>query len=375
MTDAEIDALLAAALAGPAGAGVPSLPEGLADRIVAAAEFHGIAALLHHRLSPDAPARLREVLRARAYGEAVRTLGERRALCRLLPVLVAAGARPLIFKGTALAYSLYSDPALRPRADTDILIDPEGRSGAEDALRRLGWQRQRGLGRGEAGYARAGIGGAEHIDLHWRISNSPLLSRRFTHDELWRRRQALPALHGEARGACPVDALLIACMHRLKHADFFASAGRFGSDRLIWLHDIRLIASVLSDQDWGEVARRAGAKGLAGACEAGLRRARDRLAAPCPAWVLEALADAGKGEADAYLRADSRRRDWMDFLALPGIAAKARFAIAVGVPSVEYMREWGSATGPRWLPWLYASRAVGGVARRLRRSPSAPDRP
>lgn len=375
MTDAEIDALLAAALTGPARGALPSLPDAAAGRIAAAADFHGVAPLLHHRLLPGASARLRENLRARAHGEAVRALGERRALRRLIPALDAAGARPLIFKGTALAYSLYPDPAVRPRADTDLLIDAAARPAAEETLRRLGWQRQHGIGRGEAGYARAGAGGTEHVDLHWQISNSPHLARAFGHDELWRRARVLPALHEQARGPHPADALLIACLHRLKHADFFALAGRFGSERLIWLHDIRLIARVLSEEDWREVVRRARSKGLSGACLSGLRAARDRVAAPCPDRVLEALAAAGEGGADRYLRADSRRRDWMDFLALPGLAAKTRFAIDIAIPPAEYMRGWGDGARPRWLPWLYAQRAVGGVARRLRRERSAPDRP
>ena len=376
MTGAEIDALLAAALAGPAPAGLAAVPDDAAGPVLAAADFHGVAALLHHRLGPQAPRHLREGLRARAHGEAVRTLAEQDALRHLLPALAEADARPLVFKGTALAHAVYPDPALRPRGDADILIAPGARAAADAALRALGWV-QTALGPGQASYAPDGrVGPGLRIDLHWRISNSVLLAALFDHGELWRRAAPLPALQAEARGVLGVDALLIACMHRLQHAEILPNAGRVGSERLIWLHDIRLLAEGLPEEGWAERVRRARGKGLAGPCHAGLAAARDRLGARCPEAALAALAEAGEAELPArYLRAGPGRRRWMDLLAEPGAAGKLRAVRALAFPPADALRLRAGAGRGRPLAWLYAARVAGGIARRLRREPPAPGRP
>ena len=376
MTGAEIDALLAAALAGPAPAGLAALPDDAAGPVLAAADFHGVAALLHHRLPPQASRLLREGLRARAHGEAVRTLAEQGALRRLIPALAAAGARPLVFKGTALAHALYADPALRPRGDTDILIAPGTRAASDAALRAVGWMRT-ALGPGQASYAQDGQAGpALRIDLHWRISNSVLLAALFDHGALWRRAAPLPALHAEARGVLGVDALMIACMHRLQHAELLPNAGRIGSDRLIWLHDIRLLAGSLSHDDWAELVRRARDKGLAGPCRDGLAAARGRLGAHCPEGALAAMAEAGEADPPArYLRAGPGRRRWMDLLAEPGAAGKLRAVRALAFPPADALRLRDGAGRRRPLAWLYAARVAGGIAKRLRREPPAPGRP
>src|SRR5262249_2801724 len=68
------------------------------------------------------PASVREGLlqaeRAEAALEIVRVV----ELGRLLRAFDAAGIQAVVFKGAALAYSLYPEPWLRPREDTDVLI-------------------------------------------------------------------------------------------------------------------------------------------------------------------------------------------------------------------------------------------------------------
>ena len=43
-------------------------------------------------------------------------------IAAVLTELACAGVTPILIKGTALAYTLYDAPALRPREDTDVLI-------------------------------------------------------------------------------------------------------------------------------------------------------------------------------------------------------------------------------------------------------------
>ena len=55
-------------------------------------------------------------------GESAIELLRKHELVRVLEALARAEVATLLLKGTALAYSLYPAPTLRPRADTDVLI-------------------------------------------------------------------------------------------------------------------------------------------------------------------------------------------------------------------------------------------------------------
>lgn len=386
MTDEEIEGLLAAILRDGCEAWPAAITDTVAERILSLAGVHGVASLLHAKAVARAnlSGRLVEGLRAHSLGTAMRELGERRELRRLVSALVRNSTRPLLFKGAALAYALYSDPAQRERADSDILVGPEERGAAHDTLKALGWQQLPGteaeLASRQASYCLTGPGDVTYwVDLHWCISNSAVLGSLFDHGELWRRSVPLPALHPEARGTCPVDALLIACMHRLAHLTtpyFSNGVARFSADRLIWLHDIRLLANTLSSEDWREFERRARDKGLADACRDGLLSARARLGAACPDSLLDAADPAASRLAPAiYLRAGWLRREWMDFRAVRGVSGKLRFLAEVAFPPVDYMRGRQAGDGSRWLPWLYVRRAAAGVAKRFRGRPTEPGQP
>jgi len=384
MTDDEIEDLLSAAFRDGAVAWPPAVPDAVADRIVALADFHGVASLLHLRLAAsEGISRLvREGLHDRAIGWAMQELGERQALASLIPALNSRGVRPLLFKGAALAYSHYDDPAVRQRGDTDILIGAGERAAAHDAFTELGWRKVSEMAvevsTRQTSYILAGPSDAMfHVDLHWRICNSTVLHRQFKHDELWGRSVPLPLLHPQARGAHPVDALLIACMHRLVHlrTPFYLDGAAWlvpNPNRLIWLMDMHLLAEAFSPEEWQDFERRACEKGLADACRDGLLRAKTLLGAPCPEPVLKRLAASESTEApDRYLRASCLRREWMDFLALRGVAGKIRFLSEVIFPPADFMRRRYSGGGRGWLPWLYLRRAAGGISKRLRGRPSS----
>ena len=52
----------------------------------------------------------------------------------------SGGVPALILKGTALAYSTYRHPHLRPRADIDLLVPEDRRGAARAALAGLGYE-------------------------------------------------------------------------------------------------------------------------------------------------------------------------------------------------------------------------------------------
>ena len=72
------------------------------------------------------------------------------ATCRsVVDALAAAGVPALITKGTALAYTVYPQPWLRPRTDTDLLVRHEDVPAASLALQACGYTRSDALSTGE----------------------------------------------------------------------------------------------------------------------------------------------------------------------------------------------------------------------------------
>jgi putative nucleotidyltransferase-like protein len=70
----------------------------------------------------DWPEDIREALARETRAQTARELLRQNELISVLDVLAADGIDPILLKGTALAYSLYDNPASRPRVDTDLLI-------------------------------------------------------------------------------------------------------------------------------------------------------------------------------------------------------------------------------------------------------------
>src|ERR1043165_5609586 len=205
----------------------------------AAIEQQGMAPLLYAR-SGD-PALRHAALRAAAL-EPLR-LADLRAL---LDALAAHGVVPLIVKGTALAYSLYEAPELRPRADTDLLLAADELGRAREAFHELGCVEQLSSGNmSQTMFRRVDSAGADHVyDVHWAIANTPVFADVLRIDELRARSVPLPRIGAHARTIADVDALLYACVHRIAH--------HHDDERLIWLADIHFLIERMSD---GELAR------------------------------------------------------------------------------------------------------------------------
>ena len=109
-----------------------------------AAEDHGIAPLLEPVISalagqlpvPDEVRRAFVVLTSRHRRAAV---AREACIDRLLRAFDDAGVPLILLKGAALAHRIYRDPALRPMADIDVLIDPADTAQAVSIANRLGY--------------------------------------------------------------------------------------------------------------------------------------------------------------------------------------------------------------------------------------------
>jgi hypothetical protein len=368
-------ALICAALRGEEAAWPEKSAPDFATALLERARYHGVAALLHERPlgMRGWPATVREILRRDAFAAGMWEMRDQAVLRSVLDALAKIGVRPIIFKGAALAYSLYPNPVLRSRGDADLLILARDRVKAADALESLGFVRGHAIPGDFVGYQgsyrlNATDGSVHSIDLHWKISNLESLSRLFSYEELLNRSTKLSRLHSDAIGAGAVDALLLACMHRAGHKRtpyYVEGVPHYGGDRLIWLYDIDLLARSFTSAQWQSLVRVATEKGLCATTRDGLQRAEQCFLGRCPEEVRNALSKIGEPVA-AYFAAGAVRQAWMDFLAIGGTADRLRYGRELLFPPAAYMRSKYSRANPGWLPWLYARRAIGGLWNRLR---------
>jgi len=157
----------------------------------------------------------------------------------------------LVLKGLALQQLLYSDPAVRPSSDLDLLVR---RGDLRRALHALG---QAGYRVPEGGERRfwedwyhhiqlsVGRGMAVGIEIHWDLE---LRQRHpFPIEEMWERSVPFSAAGCELRALGSEDQYVHGAVHLARH---------FYAPRLVWLMDLRRMARCWS-LDWSCVADRA----------------------------------------------------------------------------------------------------------------------
>jgi hypothetical protein len=376
------ESLICAALRGEN----PDWPRNAGDAFVASflerVAYHGVEGLLYERVQVERdlerwPESVLRTCRNASITHAIWENANRVAIKRALCKLNDAGIFPIIFKGTALAYSLYLYPSLRRRGDTDLIVPFDRRDRAARELEAAGFVCEDGL-RGDLTSYQAPYTYSEQcmyphtVDLHWRINNSRVLSNILTYKELWENRQALPALCPYAVAAGSVHALFLACMHRAGHRQapyFVGNVEYYGGDRLIWVYDINLILREFDSISYDEFTALANRKGLAQICSEGLLEARDCFGAAIPEEVFQTFAVAGsEGIASQYLSASVGKQYLMNFLAINGIVNRLRFIGQILFPPRRYMLRVYSRMRLKWLPWLYARRAFIEISKRLRRT-------
>ena len=338
--------------------------------LVAASLDHGVGPLLHRALRERGlfdrlPTEIRtELARAVREEAVIESIRHRETVC-VLEALDEAGVRPIVFKGTALAYACYADPLLRPRLDTDLLIGPEDVEAASAALESMRFVRTaRPIGEHvthQLTYVRAACGVESAFDVHWKIADPQAFADLFPYAELRRSAVPIPALGPHAIGPSVVDALLIACAHRVAH--------HYDDDTLIFLCDIDVLARRFGSTEWDRVVALAREKQIRAVTARGLALARRLLWAPIPDDVQTALDSAGGWESTAaYLDPRLRKVDilWSDLHALRGWRARVKLLREHVVPAPDFMRRSYGATSAILLPALYIHRVFRGVRKWFR---------
>ena len=329
-----------------------------------AAREHGVVPLVawqHRRLGSlnNWPATLREAIATRARQHAIVEQLHRAELTAVVGELTSRGVRPIVFKGAALAYTHYPHPCLRPREDFDLLVPESQRNDAVEALRARAYSPlEMVTGRlvtSQQTFARdAGLGVRHTCDLHWRVSNRAAFSRLLPWERLAAETRPIPAL--DADGLTPPHALLMACLHRVAH--------HFDPPTLIWLYDIHLLASSMSEEEAARFVALAVDSGLAAICARGIALAQHHFLNVAARGVRQ-LVPAGHEPLAAFLHKGFRPFDVLmsDLRALPGYRARCQLLREHLFPSPQYLRAARPRLGSGPLPWLYARRIVRGATR------------
>jgi Uncharacterised nucleotidyltransferase len=329
----------------------------------------GLTGLVYERLRRrpddyDWPEDICEALASETRARTASELLRRKELIAVLNVLAAEGVHPIILKGTALAYSLYDNPASRPRVDTDLLIRGNDVAAVRRAMARSGYTAPNHCD-GDLLFCQFPLrrtdefGFVHAFDFHWKISTQSVFADVLVFDEIAADAIALPALGVNARTAGPLHALLLACIHPVMH--------HRNAESLIWIHDVHLLASGLSDVEYDRFTDLAVAKHVSVICARQLRAARRWFGTRIPDQAIAEPATVPAREpSTAYLRAD---RHWYDELisnlrGLPRWSDRLRLLREVALPGPTYMlKAYGlapSSPGAALLPVLYLHRLASG---------------
>jgi hypothetical protein len=330
----------------------PATPSVSPEWLLRYTEFHGITALVYAQTKSAAndclpDGRAVDALRRAATHQAARELLLHQELGEVLDSATARGLTPLILKGTALAYSLYSEPALRGRNDTDLQIATTDKATMTTLLEQSGYEGDLIAGEHWATSERSFTKHLSHgitsrIDVHWRINNSPM----FWHEELGHQRliaqaQPLEKLHAKAR--CPGFGVMLlhACIHRATHVRApleIEGTAYVAANRLVWLFDVHLLAHAMNADQWSGFSKMARDLGVCGLCRAAFDAAALRFGTRVPESILSDLARAAPEAATEHLEARSWRIKLTEFRVLPSNTARLGWLREHLLPSRAYMR-------------------------------------
>ena len=368
-TSAQIDELLCSILRGEAVAWPASADAAYQEQFLAACDLHGVSPLIQQRLSrtrawQDWPVRLQQTLAHHCRMQAALALLRERELTRVLVALSEHGVSPLLMKGAPLAYTHYAAPHLRTRCDTDLLVWQQDVEVVQQVLSELNYTRLNAVSgkliMHQCTYVKEDRYGARHaLDVHWKVSNPYPFSEFLSYHELARQAIAVPALGKHARALPPVQALLLACVHRVAHHG--------NSERLIWLYDIHLLASRMTHDERAIFIQLAADRRLRAVCGSGLQLAQQRFATVLPVGFVQTVCGHGALSSEAttsrFLKPNQRHLHTLlgDLRALSGWQNKICLLKEHLFPPPAYLLDRYATTRHAWLPLLYIQRAIQGA--------------
>jgi hypothetical protein len=267
----------------------------------------------------------------------------------------------LLFKGEALAYTVYAVPHLRPRTDVDLLVRRESLERAGTVLEARGWthlpEPEPEIFASQRHYRNEHHGRAGAlVDLHWRIANPRIFGDALPFDDLYERSVTVPQLGRAARAPGLVDALLLACIHRVAHHDDAVD--------LLWVWDIHLLASRIREEERARLAWLAERTEMIAVCRRGIELAASLFETAGAPALLAMLPPRPSEPSSRFVGGASRSTILAsDFAALNSWRDKLRLLGEHLFPPLSYMR----TRYPTWpdvlMPLAYVDRIARGMPR------------
>ncbi len=359
-----VDGFLAAQLRGEGDA----WPDGWTcqEQVWRRVEFHGIALVLAEQSKAFAswPQHLCDAVRADAQSQVFWEESHKAALVPVLMALAKGGVDTRLMKGTALAYCVYDNAAMRRRGDTDLLVQGNDLAATRSVLRAAGWTRRQdphGLFFQETWLFDTGFGMIHAIDLHWQPNDSPALQQVLRIAEYFAEAHDLPRLAPWAKAPPHVLTFVQGAINQAWHnaKGYFVGEERvMGGHRLIWSLDNHLLAQQFDAIDWARLTDIAISRDFAGIVLPALEAAQRDLAAEIPQDVLQALRAAPQETAlTRYLTQSRQVGEFLtDLQASKGLRAKASFVLGNAFPARTHLHEKypGASSWPT--PLLHARR-------------------
>ena len=321
-------------------------------------EFHGLPMLLHQHADclPNWPSGLLERIAEEARLLALWEATHRKCVGALVEALSEAGIESVFMKGTALAYSVHEDPAVRRRGDSDLLIRPGKEQAAREVFESTGWYRKNdahGLYFQE-GWLFRSAGIFEHaIDLHWQPTDSPLLHPVLPLETFFSNREPLKRLSPNSHRPDWATLVLHGAINQKWHAvnGYDAEYEKLASPRRhIWSVDFDLLARAMSQRDWERLVEISSVGGVAPLVADALRGAQQQfgtlLDEQSMCMLEQAVTDAG---VRAYFSSsDTLSKFWLDLRNARGLDGKARMIFMRAFPPRKHLlKKYPGASGWR----------------------------
>ena len=249
------------------------------------------------------------------------------------------GVRILVLKGPALGRTAYSDPALRPSSDLDLLVRPDDMVQSCAILEDLGYKCEARLfDADETLYKDEKFVHLDNprnyraIELHWQLHTFLGISQEARTEELFHRAIKVETDSFSFEALDPVDSLI--------HTAINNAFGHDNGMRLIWIYDIKILALKLAvPDDWELLQKRCVEWRARLAVELSIEMARAWLGLRLP----QGFDDFTKwpqptdSEVNGWSKLISRHHRFLDLLSLrippsSGVVEKARLFIRLVFP-------------------------------------------
>jgi len=334
------------------------------DALMAQANYHGVDALLFHILRPTKawetlPAPFTETLYSQLKLAVAFELVRSRDLIDLVHALNCASIPFVILKGCAIANSHYPAPYLRSRCDTDLFIDMRNIRATRTLLSELGYELGGHIYKSHQFNAyRTTFGGSINYDIHWRINNHAKYARVLGFKQAKQEAVPVPGVDG-AFSLKPVHALLLACVHM---------AGNSNPDleRLIWLYDIHLLVSAMTEHELLEFAQQAVGVDAQAECREGIGMTHACFSTYLPESAQKVLCTPSAADSIGKRFANSALGLIVDDMwQLPDVRSQFELVCEYLFPPADYLLDRYHKKGRFWVPWLYIRYVTVGFFQRI----------